>query len=245
MVDPDPSAELERRAEEINVAYEQNTALRTLVAAIPVIGSSLDMVLASEGQRIYKERIRKLIVAMKDDMHERMETVEDSALDKDYLKSEEFFDLVIRALDATIKTRDEAKRRMYARILTESTILSEREGHSPEEYLELIVDLTPQELMVARALYRDWPRRVGDNEGRGDAEEGWKRWQDRVRAEVGLDGTDLQLILGRLRSSGLATEALGTVRSTPQPDDLPEYWVAPSFEKLMRFLERRDQALDS
>jgi hypothetical protein len=41
--DPDPSAELERRAEEVNVAYERNTALRTLVAAIPGIGSSLEM----------------------------------------------------------------------------------------------------------------------------------------------------------------------------------------------------------
>jgi hypothetical protein len=43
MTDPDPSAELERRAEEVNVAYERNTALRTLVVAIPGIGSSLEM----------------------------------------------------------------------------------------------------------------------------------------------------------------------------------------------------------
>jgi hypothetical protein len=140
---PDSSEELERRAEEANVAYERNTALRTLVVAIPGIGSIFDMVLASEGQRIYRERIHRLIADMKVDMQERMETVENSALDKEYLESEEFFDLLIKALDATIKTRDETKRRMYARILTESTILSEREGHSPEEYLNLIADLTP------------------------------------------------------------------------------------------------------
>jgi hypothetical protein len=243
MREGDPSTDLVRRAQEASETYERNVALRTLVLAIPGIGGSLDLVLTSGGAR-FEERMRDLIDALKEDMQECMETVADSALDKEYLESDEFFDLVLRALDATIKTRDEAKRRMYARILTESTFLSQREGHSPEEYLELIVDLTPRELMVAQALYREWPRRVGDNEGRGDPE-GWKRWQDRVRAEVGLDGTDLQLILGRLRSSGLATEVLGTVRSTPQPDDLPEYWVAPSFEKLMQFLERRDQALDS
>ena len=39
----DSSAELERRAEEVNVAYKRNTALSTLVVAIPGIGSSLEM----------------------------------------------------------------------------------------------------------------------------------------------------------------------------------------------------------
>jgi hypothetical protein len=43
MTDPDPSAELERRAEEVNVAYERNTAPRTLVVVIPGLGSSLEM----------------------------------------------------------------------------------------------------------------------------------------------------------------------------------------------------------
>ncbi len=43
MTGPDPSAELERRAEEVNVAYERNTALGTLVVAIPGIGSGLEM----------------------------------------------------------------------------------------------------------------------------------------------------------------------------------------------------------
>jgi hypothetical protein len=43
MTDPDPSAEIERRAEEVNVAYERNMVLRTLVVAITGLGSSLEM----------------------------------------------------------------------------------------------------------------------------------------------------------------------------------------------------------
>jgi hypothetical protein len=244
---PDSSEELERRAEEANVAYERNTALRTLVVAIPGIGSIFDMVLASEGQRIYRERIHRLIADMKVDMQERMETVENSALDKEYLESEEFFDLLIKALDATIKTRDEMKRRMYARILTESTILSEREGHSPEEYLNLIADLTPLELRVARALYTDWTREEWyESRGTKEIQEAWRGWQERMRAEVNIDGADFQLILGRLHSSGLITEEGALFpRSAGPIDEPPQYWVSLGFEKLMRFLERRGQTLDS
>ena len=136
MTGGDPAADLERRAEEASEAYERNMALRALVSAIPGIGSSLDIVLTSGGVRS-EERIRNLIDALKEDMQERMETVADSTLDKEYLESDEVFDLVMRALDATIRTRDEVKRRLYARILTESTIRSKREGHSPEEFLPL------------------------------------------------------------------------------------------------------------
>jgi hypothetical protein len=243
MPDPDPLAELERRAEEANVAYERNTALRTLVVAIPGIGSIFDMVLASEGQRIYRERIHKLIADLKDDMQERMETVENSVLDREYLASEEFFDLLIKALDATIKTRDEEKRRLYARILTESTIRFKREGHSPEEYLDLIADLTPRELSVARALYRDWPGEEYENREHAVGQEAWNGWQDKVRAEVGIDEADLQLILGRLRSSGLITEGGALFpRGAGPRDDLPQHWVSPPFKKLMRFLQCRRPA---
>jgi hypothetical protein len=142
MPEPDPSAELERRAEEFSVAYEDKMLVRAAVAAIPVIGSSLDLVFSSAGQAS-RERIHRLIDEMKDYMQERMETIENSAFDREYLESEEFRDLVMRAFDATIRTRDAAQRRTYAQILTESTIRSAREGHTPEEYLDLIAALTP------------------------------------------------------------------------------------------------------
>jgi hypothetical protein len=246
MPDPDPSAEIERRAIEFGVAYEQNTALRAFVALIPGIGGSLDLVLASEGPRIYRERILKLITAMKDDMQERMETIENSAIDKEYLESEEFFDLVMRAFDATIKTRAEAQRRVYARILTESTIRSARVGHSPEEYLDLIAALTPLELRLARALYTDMPRARYESREAAEVQEAWRGWQDKVCAEASIDRADLRLILGRLSSSGLITEEGGLFpRDFGPRDDPPLYWVSLAFEKLMQFLERRDHALEN
>lgn len=238
MTETDPSAELARRAEQANVAYERNTALRALVVAIPGIGSSLDVVLASEAPRIFRERTSKVL----NDMKERMETVEDSAIDKEYLQTEEFFDLVLKALDSAIKTRDERKLRLYARILTESTIRSKKEGHSPEEYLDLIADLTPLELRVARALYAGWPREGCESRGTNDVQEAWRGWQDRVRAEVSIDGADLQLILGRLHSSGLITEEGGLFPRDVGPiDEPPQYWVSLGFEKMMRFLEVRER----
>ena len=237
MREEDPSAELARLAEGASSAYEQNTALRAAVVAIPSVGSSLDFVLASEAQRRLRERIFKLIHAMQ----EHMETIEDNAIDKEYLRSEEFFDLLLKAFESATKTRDDRKLRMYAQILTESTVHSKREGYSPEEYLDVIADLTPRELLVARALYRDLPGEGYENRETNEIQEAWRAWQDRVRTEVGIDGADLQLILGRLHSLDLITEDAGLWPISVGPIETPpQYWVSPAFKKLMRFLEEGD-----
>jgi hypothetical protein len=244
MPEPDPSAELERRAEEFSVAYEDKMLVRAAVAAIPVIGSSLDLVFSSAGQAS-RERIHRLIDEMKDYMQERMETIENSAFDREYLESEEFRDLVMRAFDATIRTRDAAQRRTYAQILTESTIRSAREGHTPEEYLDLIAALTPLELHVARSLYKNLPRARYESREAAEVQEAWRRWQEKVCAEENVDGADLQLILGRLSSSGFLTEEAGLWPQSFGPaSEPPLYWVSLGFEKLMQFLERRDSALE-
>ena len=76
----DEPLELERLAEENGIAYEDNLALRVLVSIIPGIGGSLDMVLADGGRR-YRERVFRALEDMSVDMKERLETMEESALE--------------------------------------------------------------------------------------------------------------------------------------------------------------------
>ncbi len=104
--------------------------------------------------------------------------------------------------------------------------------------------------MVARALYRSWLR-SGEEYNKRQREEGddktaeaWRVWQNRVRAEVGLDAADLDSIMARLHSSGVVTQQFGSVSATPSLDRLPVYFASPSFQKLLRFLERGEPALE-
>lgn len=169
-----------------------------------------------------------------------METVEEEAVDKKYLESEEFVDLVLKAFEFSTKTRDKEKIRWYAQILTESTMRNKQEGYSPEEYMYLISDLSPQELRVARSLYRERPK---DNT--------WESWTEQVCNEVGTDKADLQLALSRIRSSGLIEEEIAGVDEgglyihTREPKEVLYYRVASPFEKLMKFLESDSSSIGS
>lgn len=229
-------AKVDEATKKASELYGENTALRVMVVAIPYIGGGLDMVFASEGQRAFKERVFKLLEIVR----ERMETVEEEAVDKKYLESEEFVDLVLKAFEFSTKTRDKEKIRWYAQILTESTMRNKQEGYSPEEYMYLISDLSPQELRVARSLYRERPK---DNT--------WESWTEQVCNEVGTDKADLQLALSRIRSSGLIEEEIAGVDEgglyihTREPKEVLYYRVASPFEKLMKFLESDSSSIGS
>jgi hypothetical protein len=171
-----------------------------------------------------------------------LESLEARAVRKDYFETDEGFDLLLKAVEAARRTRSRDKREYYARILRGAVLDSERREYSPEEYLQLVADLTPRELMVARSLYRDRPEKEFEAQPGGDA---WTIWQGKVCGEVGLDVADLQLALGRLRSSGLLEEVTVGEDKTQgfdylialEPGEIPSYRVSPAFEKLMRFLE--------
>ncbi len=194
------------------------------------------MIISAEGQRATKERILKLI----DEMKQRMEQHEEEAINKEYLASDEFIDLVIKAFDSATRTRDEQKILWYARILTESTVWRKQGDYFPEEYLHLIADLTPLELKVARNFYGSNVRGMG---GSSPREEEWEAWREQVCSDLGVDQATLSMDLSRIAATGLIEPVVSGQNNEEiwmaggGPGDPSFYSVTPAFEKLMEFLE--------
>lgn len=205
--------------ESLNTSLEiiaEEPILRALLNAIPGVGGSLNELMAGKGQRIIEERRDNLLRLLA----EHLEIVEAEAIRKDYFQTPEGFDLLIKALDSSRRTRSEEKRDLIARILAGAAV-DESSEYSPEEYLNLISDLTVKELKVARSLYERRP------------EHGhiYYNWQMCILEEFNIDDADLRLILDRLQARGLCQNLL-----TPTPDTSRVY-RSPGFVKLMEFLK--------
>lgn len=212
--------------------YSGSQGSRAIVTSIPYIGSGIDVVLSTRGQSVVNRRFTELFK----DIRRRMENLEEEAIDKSYVESEEFIDLLIRAIDTVSKTRSREKIDLCSAILTESTVKSKRAGYSPEEYLHLISDLTPLDLHVLRQLYTFSDSRKTQQD-QDDTAKQWEEWIGQVCADLDIDRADLQLALGRLRSSGLIMEsAMSLPIAGPRPDDIPEYTTLTSLRKMMKFL---------
>lgn len=217
---------LSRQLASASEAYTQNAWWRSLVTVIPYVGSALDLLLASKGQAMIQDRIARLF----DSLKEELSQVREEAVDKEYIQSEEWFDLIVNALDAATKTRDTAKIRLYAKVLRGALTARCSEASSPEEYLTVLANLTPMEVEVASAIYRmecNWPEPSG-------AKLEWpspEQWKRRFEESVSVPSDDLSMVLLRLQSSGLVRDLKGEFLGYEGV-----YAITATFRKVVQYL---------
>ena len=220
--------EISQRLAKAVQVYSNNTVLRVIVNAIPYIGGSLDVLLWGRGHRIAQERLKSLLEQLQTDMG----TLNENMIDRTFIESEEWFDLVVKTLESAARTRDSEKIRLYSRILRNSVIRRKRETYSPEEYLTILAELTPREVELAKAIYAQ----QSDNPKENENELQWatrKGWGN-LAAESGLDEKDVIFLLKRLERTGLIREVTGFYLGY----EGGKYVITEAFRKLMDYLEK-------
>jgi len=225
--------------ESLNTSLEiisEEPVLRALLNAIPYVGGSLNELMAGKGQQMIEERRDNLLRLLT----EHMEAIEVEAIRKDYFETPEGFDLLIKALDSSRRTRSEEKRDLIARILRGAVIDNETDRYSPEEYLYLISDLTVQELRVAKLLYENRPK---------TDEKPWKEWEEKTSTALGIDRSDLHMALNRLGATGLIQQVIAGIdgggagdlwNSEAKYGEVNYFMVTQTFDRLMKFLELKE-----
>jgi len=208
--------------------YSENIILREAITLIPYIGSPLDVFLTTKSQKIFSDRIINLF----DELKYEMTTLENKKVDKDYINSEEFIDLFIRTIDVAAKTRDKGKIKLYAKLLKGTVKFQDRKRYSPEEYLQVLAELTMRELEVARTIYKQQKRekRKGEDELQWALRCGWEELEKECSS---IPEEDFRFIFLRLEKSGLIRE-------------LPAGWfgeggifiITDVFRKIMTYLEQ-------
>lgn len=184
--------------------YNEADWLRFAIQKIPLIGPSLDLLLTSGHRRLAQQRARYLLAGLEADV----QRIDGSKVDNVYVESEEFHDLLIAAIRNSIETRHREKIRLNARILA-GAIRSDQTRDEPELHLELIRDLSPQDLVVLReivAQQRIPPDPTEDNLLAWASRCGW----DRIHATVLKQGVrDVPHVLHRLQGAGCIKEITG------------------------------------
>ena len=212
--------------------YSENAILRASISTIPFIGSPLDVFLTTKAQKIINDRTMSLF----DKLKEEMDTLEDIIVDKDYINSEEFIELFIRTIEASAKTRNKEKIKLYAKLLKGAIKFQDRKKYSPEEYLQVLSELSIKELEVAKAIYRQQrqERRKDENELQWALRCGWEELEKECPS---ISKEDFAFILIRLQKSGL-------IRQMP-----PKYWytlekgvfmITDVFRKIVKYLEQNE-----
>jgi hypothetical protein len=196
----------------------QDPYLLATITAIPGVGGSITQVITGIGQQIVQERNARLFKQLS----EHLADIDEQSIRRDYFETPEGFDLLIKAMDESRRTRSDEKRDLIARILRGAAVESEDSNYSPEEYLYLISDLTVQELRIARTVYKDRPV---------STLEAWQAWEEEMCESTAIDEASLHMALRRLTSLGLLLEIHAF-------DGTVSYFrPTTSFDRLMEFLQ--------
>lgn len=188
--------------------YSNNSELRAMICGVFFIGSPMDIYFATEGQKITQRRFMKALESLK----EEMVKLEEEQVDKSFLESEEFYDLMLRMLERSVKTGINEKVKIFSKIIKGAIKTdSVNNRHNAQDFLDIISDLSLLDMRVANEIYnqqKDIPETFQgeDNELRYTKSHGWESIPD----NLGITKTDFELAISMIARTGLIKEVTGT-----------------------------------
>jgi len=132
---------------DITKHYEDNTIARVIVNAIPYIGGSVDILLTQRWTSIRQQRINDLLEKISLELSEIKET----AITKEMLESEEFYDLVFQIASNAISSRCNETRVGYARVI-KSALSQEETITSLEDIVRQISGLMQKDILYLKTI---------------------------------------------------------------------------------------------
>jgi hypothetical protein len=148
------------------------------------------------------------------DLHGEMTQINEAMIDKPFLTTEEFYDILRKTIESCLRTRHNNKIRLYCKILAGSVIVYNRtERNSVQDFLSFISELSPTDLKVGMEIYKqqkNMPEKF-DVESDENTElkfivnNGWHN----IRNICDLVEADLNISLYKFLRAGLIKEIVG------------------------------------
>lgn len=135
-----------------SVLAEPGSALALGLVGAPALGAFLDHMLVARPARVEGQRVKMLLVGLVHDL----EHLERAKIDADYFNGAEFAELLEDAIDSSKRTRDRARIRFNARVLSGAIQLDSRRpefGEDPPLFLDLLNGLDPDDGRIIRGFY--------------------------------------------------------------------------------------------
>jgi hypothetical protein len=214
--------------------YLDNLELRQSIWQIPYIGNAVDYIFSELGKSFQQRRLLQAIQYLTEETSQ----ISESKVDKSFLDTEEFYDLIMRTLESCIKTRHNDKIRLYCKILIGAVLIDNRDQrHSAEDFLALIAELSLMDLQVGMDIYKrqkNMPEKFNlesreNNELEFTVRTGWHN----ICSSLEMNETDFKIALYKLSRAGLIKEIVGTYVGYTGG----HYIITPAFKILMDLIK--------
>lgn len=127
--------------------YEKNPLARIIINAIPYIGGSLDVALSAKWNDFQQKRIDDFL----NKLSLELELIQEDKLDKAFINSEGFFDIVYNIVKDITASRLSEKRTIYAKILKDS-LEEGQDIYNLESLIKQVEDLKEKDMLFLKHI---------------------------------------------------------------------------------------------
>ena len=214
-----------RAVEEIN----SDPVINSLLVSVPVLGPIIRELIGAKASKIAQRRLIDLFTGIE----AKIATIKDNELDKEFFETEEFFDLIFKAMRFSSETRHKEKIDLFAGIVGNACRNGARVDCDPEWYLQIINELAVVEWQVAVGLYNLQAPHAGEyNE---------PYYWEKNHSWHGLDGiiniqkNEIKMILFRLQNFGLVVESSDLATTM---EEGRHFLISPLLCKIIAWLQK-------
>lgn len=184
-----------------------NIALRSKMVTIPIFGSYMDVVYTESMQAIKEMAFRN-----------SLEELDEKKIDKEYLNSLEFLNLLVRTYKMALDEIEMDKIIFFSKLIKNSLESSEEERKYNFDYIKIVHELSIDQMHLLHEIYIQQKDLYKFREESPEYNElnlvhectDWKNLPKILNDKYGIDEDDLNFLLKRTESTGLIREITGT-----------------------------------
>lgn len=184
-----------------------NIAARSKLISVPIIGNYIDVA--------YTESIQ----AIKDIAFQNsLEELDEKKIDKEYLNSLEFFNLLVRTFKMALDETEKDKILFFSKLIKNSLESSEEDRKYNFDYIKIVHELSVDQMHLLKEIYIQQKDLYKFKEEHPEYTElelvdkctDWKNLPKILNDNYCIDEADLNFLLKRTESTGLIREITGT-----------------------------------
>jgi hypothetical protein len=123
--------------------YSSQPWLRSLLALVPTVGGSLDILFTAK----HNELVQKRTTILLNELQKNLSCIEEK-INREFLNSDEFHDMFILALERVTRISDENRIKAVSSILADSITGIPAQDIHPVDLISILSELSDQELQV-------------------------------------------------------------------------------------------------
>ncbi len=178
-----------------------NIAFRSKLISVPVIGSYMDVVYTESIQAIKETAFQN-----------SLEKLDEGKIDKEYLNSLEFFNLLVRTFKMVLDEIETEKVIYYSKLIKDSLESSKKDRRYNFDYIKIISELSVEQMYLLKELYaqqKDLLDYEGDNFGNVIlTKTDYKNFPKLLEDKYSINEDEFQFLAKRTEATGLIHEIL-------------------------------------